>query len=166
MRLVSADGGLVELRPVRYEWPNARPPQPAGDFDWDANWLFIHGHVRAGDDIDWLFEEPCLTTREARSVGAWLRGVASGAVAIRHDNAETFEELEWFMEPNLALSLASLTTEDATIRVHLSLESRPPGPDYEHVAMYAYFVVIRMSLAGVSAAADEWERELLPFPER
>jgi hypothetical protein len=166
MQLVSVDDGFVELHPVRYEWPHARPSQPAGEFDWEANWLFIHGHVRTGDAIDWSFEEPCLTTREARSAGAWLRGVADGTVAIRHDDAETFEELEWFTEPNLALSLASRTSAEATIRVHLSLESRPPGPDYKHVDIYAYFVAVRMPLADVGAAADVWERELMPFPER
>jgi hypothetical protein len=62
----SGAGALVEIRPVRYQFPGAR--RPAGD--WDANWLIISADVRTVDGRCWHFEDPCLTTWEARSLGA------------------------------------------------------------------------------------------------
>jgi hypothetical protein len=36
MKLVSADGATVDLRPLRYQFPDATG---GGQHDWDANWL-------------------------------------------------------------------------------------------------------------------------------
>ena len=75
MRLRSSDGTQVALRPVRYQFPRVRGSRSGRD--WDANWLVIHGDVHGRT---WSFKDSCLTTWDARELGAWLRGVASGAV--------------------------------------------------------------------------------------
>jgi hypothetical protein len=161
MKLGSRDGELVELRPVRYQFPAGTRG------DWDANWLIVRGSARTADGRAWSFEDPCLTTWEARSFGAWLRGVVSGAVAPLLFDGGDGEGLETFTEPNLALSLAARTDEEATIRVHLSLEARPRWlPDDEGVDVFGYFLAVQVPLAELARAADDWNEELVPFPER
>jgi hypothetical protein len=44
MLLGSADGALVGLRPVSYQFPGHASTRPGRD--WDANWLVIRGEVR------------------------------------------------------------------------------------------------------------------------
>jgi hypothetical protein len=53
-----------------------------------------------------------------------LRGVVSGTVAPSPFDGSYDEGLQVFTEPNVALSLVARTDEEATIRVHLSLEAR------------------------------------------
>ena len=125
MRLESIDGAVVELRPTGYQFPRLVGD---GHRDWDANWLVIEGAGRTSDGRSWDFSDPCLTTWEARSLGDWLRGVVSGAVAPTSFGGTGDEVLEIFTEPNLALSLAARTAEDALWRrsklgLHLGRDS-------------------------------------------
>ena len=161
---MSADGASVDLRPLRYEFPGIAG---AGPGDWDANWLVVGGDVRLADGRGWSFADPCLTTWEARSLGSWLRGVVKGKVRpTAFDAAGDGEEtLEAFTEPNLALSLASRSDGAAVVRVHLSLESRPPwlGDGFD---IFGFFVSLDVPLQALAAAAGEWDRELAAFPVR
>jgi hypothetical protein len=51
--------------------------------------------------------------------------------------------------------------------VHLSLEARPGWlPDDESVDVFRYFVALRLPLADVARTADDWDQELMPFPQR
>ncbi len=165
MRLGSVGGPFIELRPVRYQFPGN-----AGDGrgrDWDANWLVVRGDIRTADGRSWTFEDPWLTTWEARALGLWLRGVVSGETLPTPFDGSKDERLLVFTEPNVALSLEERTDNSALIRVHLSLEAGPPwlrgkaGPD-----IFEYFVVIGVPLNRVTAAVDDWDQELASFPER
>jgi hypothetical protein len=51
------------------------------------------------------------------------------------------------------------------VRVHLSLAARPAwlGRD---VDIFDFFMPLDVPLPRLSAAADDWERELAPFPPR
>jgi hypothetical protein len=137
VRLVSADGALVDLRLLRYQFPAGAG---AGPGDWDANWLVVGGEVRLPDGRGWSFAEPCLTTREARSLGRWLRAVVAGE-AQPADLGREEGAVAFFTEPNVAVSLAARSDGSAVIRVHLSLESRPPwlGRD---VGVFDFFVTL------------------------
>jgi hypothetical protein len=121
MRLESDDGIVVELSPLRYQFGSSSTPR-----DWDANWLIIAAAVRLSDGRSWSFADPCLTTWEARELASWLRGVLAGEVSPAPFGGEEDERLLVFTEPNLAFSLASSDAERITLRLHLSLESRPP----------------------------------------
>ena len=165
MRLGSVSGPSVELRPVGYQFPGN-----AGDGrgrDWDANWLLVRGDIRTADGLSWTFVDPCLTTWEARALVLWLRGVVSGETVPTPFDGSKDERLLVFTEPNVALSLEERTDDSAVIRVHLSLEARPPWlrgnaePD-----IFEYFVAVGVSLDDASAAADDWDQGLASFPER
>jgi hypothetical protein len=84
VRLASIDGSFLDLRIVGYQFPGT-----VGDGSgrgWDANWLVIRGEVNDGGRIS-AFQDPCLTTWEARQVAEWLRGVATGVLP-----AEPYED--------------------------------------------------------------------------
>lgn len=165
MKLVSADGAEVALRPIRYESPSIR--STGQDWDWDANWLVIRGEVISDDGKRWSFEEPCLTTREARELAQWLRAVVAGDVIPSQFDGRSYERLLTFTEPNLALSLEGRTDDRARIRVHLSLEALPSWLDYEErPEMYEYFVVLDVNHSDLARAINDWEKELTAFPER
>lgn len=185
MRLLSRDGASVTLWPTGYEFGSGSAARDA----WDANWLLVRGEVRTAGGATWTFHEPCLTTWDAARVLRWLRATGSGAVAPITITAvaeladaagpqtdargEDFVGLLGFVEPNLGFSVASLDDEDVVLRVHLSLESAPPLPDEHAVTedaelgdLYAYHIAISMTRRELLAAADEWQRDIAPYPER
>ncbi|WP_327302256.1 hypothetical protein OG730_00855 [Streptomyces sp. NBC_01298] len=151
----------VELRPLSYQFAAAQ-----GD-RYDDNWLVIGGTVKTPDG-SWSFTDPALLNCEAREVGAWMRGAAAGTVAVTGPDAEGYWSPDtWFNEPVLAFSLADRDETGATIRLHLSLEARPPwhqgedGPD-----IYQYFLEVRVDTAALLHAADQWDLSLASFPTR
>ena len=159
---MSLDGATVDLRPVRYEFPDV---VGAGADDWDANWLVVRGQVRVEDGRSWSFSDPCLTTWEARSLGDWLRAVVAGEVEPTEVAGDAEAMLETFMEPNLAVSLAGRSDASAVVRFHFSFESRPAwvSPDVE---VHDFWLALDVPLPELSAAVDDWESELSPFPAR
>ena len=44
----------------------------------DLSWLQVCGNITPADGTAWAFEDPCLTTWEARELGDRLREVAAG----------------------------------------------------------------------------------------
>ncbi len=162
MRLESYDGSSVHFSPQRYQFGPSSKPR-----DWDANWLVITGDVDMSDGRSWSFTDPCLTTWEARELASWFRGVLSGDVQPAPFGGEEDERLLVFTEPNLAFSLAGRERERLTIRVHFSLESRPPWLR-EDVAsdLFDYYIEVSPTKPGLVRAVDEWERELAAFPVR
>lgn len=162
MKLTSGDGASVDLRPLAYQYPGIAA---AGEHDWDANWLVINGEVRLPDGRGWAFSDPCLTTWEARALGDWLRAVGTGDVEPTDFGGDGEERLAVFTEPNVAVSLAERAGESAAVRVHFSLESRPPWLTSE-VDLYDFFVRLDLPLQALSAAVDDWDRELSSFPVR
>ncbi|MFJ3306822.1 hypothetical protein ACIPSA_27585 [Streptomyces sp. NPDC086549] len=151
----------VELRPLRYEFAAVR-----GNLN-DDNWLVIGGAVTTPEG-SWSFADPSLLTHEARQVTAWLRGVAAGTVTITQPDTEGYVSPDtWFNEPVLAFSLADRSEAGAVIRLHLSLEARPPWQQGDHKpSIYQYFVKVHVDTAALLHAADEWDLALATFPTR
>jgi hypothetical protein len=165
VRLSSGTGATVELSPVGYQFGPSQEPR-----DWDANWLVIYGRVELADGRSWSFTDPCLTTWEARKLGSWLEGVRSGDVQPAEFGGEQDERLLVFTEPNVGFSLASRVGGTVTIRVHFSLESRPPwlqsGEADDDADLFEYFVAVRLDNEAMTTAAASWDQELTAFPVR
>jgi hypothetical protein len=164
MELKSQDGALFELRPVGYQFPSLG--SSGGSYHFDANWLIIRGNVTMTDGRCWCFEEPCLTTGEARQIVRWMRNVAEGTV--EPSVIDSFEEyLLFFTEPNLAFSLEDHNANQARIRIHFSCEALPPWligatqPD-----VFDFFIVLDVEHKHLLDAATQWKTELMAFPER
>jgi hypothetical protein len=165
VQLKSDDGASIELRPTRYQYPSA-PSEPG---DWDANWLEIRGRVRTVAGESWKFEDPCLTTWEAQRLGDWLRAAADGRVPVIEPPTEDSEELLAFTEPNLGFSVGAREGDSLVVRVHLSLESvadRSEAGEEAPYGFYAYSVPLRVRRDQLLAAAQAWDEDNGPFPER
>ncbi|MGW0857902.1 WapI family immunity protein [Streptomyces sp. NPDC002690] len=159
--ILGAGASRVELRPLRRQFAEARGNR------YDDNWLIIGCKVTTPGG-SWSFADPALLIHEAHQVTDWLRGVAAGSIApCGPDEAGYLSPDTWFVEPVLAFSLADRGEGGLVLRVHLSLEARPPvrqgedEPDF-----YQYYVQVRTDAAGVLRAADEWDRALAAFPPR
>jgi hypothetical protein len=200
MRLTSPGGASVELHISGYEFPGYEVHPTDAAVRWlraltvresawakalpvdldakelardpDANWLRICGNISLADGKTWAFEQPCLTTWDARELGDWLHGVAAGTVpswsAGPGDGDERLApaQLE-FLEPNLAFSLVERIADRVRIWVHFGMETLPPWlRGAEEPVPYEYFVCLDMSAEELAKAAESWMRELAEFPER
>lgn len=163
MKLESGDGGCFELVPVAYE---AEVPEPVTADDDDDDWLVVRGRVRLGDNREWAFTGAYLTTSEAERLGAWLASAGAGRTA-PSPAVPPERDLLNFTEPNIALSVAALSADRASVRVHFSYESMPPWhPHHDWPDYHAYFIVLDVSTAGLTDAAAQWDRDLQAFPAR
>jgi hypothetical protein len=163
VKLVPGEGGYIELRPVAYE--SEIPGQVPADED-DGEWLVVRGDVRLDDGREWAFTGPYLTTSEARCPGTWLASAGAGRIAPSPASPPGRELLN-FTEPNIALSIASLSADRASVRMHFSHESMPPWqPHHDWHDYQAYFIVLDVSTVGLTAAAAQWDRDLQAFPAR
>jgi hypothetical protein len=163
VRLQGVSGALVELNVTGYQYPSLRG---SGERDWDANWLNVRGEIRVADGRQWWFLDPCLTTWEAKQLGAWLRAVMVGSVPSTGLEVEE-HGIFFFTEPNVAVSLAARDALSATLRFHFSLESAPPWlPTDGSIDLFDFFVPITAPLEDVASAIEEWERDLAAFPAR
>jgi hypothetical protein len=136
---------------------------PTGsDWDWDANWLQVAGDVRDGD-LAWQFEDPCMTTREARELADWLRRISLGQI---EPDGQSGGGVLGFLEPNVHFELRARTATEATVVAFFSQESSPPGSGEDIRYGDGHEVVLVVSPEAAREAADDWERELAPFPER
>ena len=161
MILQSTDGSFVTLEPVGYQFPDAAPS--SGDPTDDANWLLIRVIIARADGRTHEFTEPCLLVVEARRLATWLEAVAAGDEVPSEDWTE--ESLGGFVEPVLAFSLASWSPLLSTVRLHLSLEGRPPWlPDDGE--MFTASEILEIENSALRRAAAEWLSELRPYPER
>ncbi|MFF8731688.1 hypothetical protein ACF073_35155 [Streptomyces sp. NPDC015171] len=159
--LLSDQTRSVQLCPLRYQFSAV-----SGD-SYDDNWLVIGGTVTI-QGATWSFTDPCLLTGEALQVSAWLRAVATGAVAVTGPDGDGWLSPDtWFIEPVLAFSLVDRSADGALIRVHLSLEAAPPRPrDDGGADIYQYFVEIQVATDALLHAADQWDLALAAFPTR
>jgi hypothetical protein len=167
MKLISSDRAEVSLQPVRYQFPDMDSGSQDKEWDWDANWLIIRGNIKMADEKEWAFEDPCLTTREARELAQWLRGVAAGVVIASSFPISEPGRLQIFTEPVIALSLEYRGEQRARIRVHLSLEALPPWfQEEDRPDVFEFFVSLDVDLDDLRHAADDWDGNLASFPER
>ncbi len=111
-----------------------------------APWLQIRGHITVADGKTWAFENPCLTTRDARDLGGWLREVAAGTVPPSPVADGEPEGALDFLEPNIAFSVEERTADRVRIRIYFSLESLPPWLQNAEVSgPFEYFVRLEVS---------------------
>lgn len=161
MRFESRDGADLQLSVVRYQFPSIRPQAD----DWDANWLVVHGAITLSDGRRWRFDDPCLTTREALNLEAWLRAAAVGESPTTSEQAD--EPQLTFVEPNLAFDLQSRKDDRTAVSVYFSLESAPPWLDSgERLDLYSFKVPFDLDQHQLSAAADDWASDVARFPRR
>ena len=137
---------------------------------WDpyGTWLQIRGHITVADGKTWAFEDPCLTTRDARELGRWLREVAAGTVPPSPVADGEPEGVLDFLEPNIAFSVEERTADRVRIRIYFSLESLPPwlqNAEVEH-GPFEYFVRLEVSAEELTRAAKSWMLEPAEFSER
>ncbi len=187
MQLRSPDGASVDLRITGYQFPDHQArvqvfapdwleawakvgPTPSGKWarDEDANWLKVRGHITLADGKNWAFEDPCLTTWDARELGSWLREVVAGTVPSSPAAGGEPEGLLDFLEPNIAFSVEERTADRVRIRIHFNLESLPPWLQNAEVepGLFQYFVRLEVSAEELTRAAESWMLELAEFPER
>jgi antirestriction protein len=123
-----------------------------------------HGHAFAAwaelddDDPDMLdgFDDAFLD--EYESSEAWAREVSPRRFPPPGAIPET-------VRPYLHIDYAGWARAAELVRVHFSLESRPPwlGQDID---IFDFFVGLDVPLGRLSAAVDDWERELSSFSAR
>ncbi len=155
MQLQSPDGASVDLRITGGRW------DPYG------TWLQIRGHITVADGKTWSFEDPCLTTWDAREFGGWLREVAAGTVPPSPLVDGEPEGVLEFLEPNIAFSVEERTADRVRIRIYFSLESLPPWLQNAEVSgPFEYFVRLEVSAEELTRAAESWMLELAEFSER
>jgi hypothetical protein len=164
VQITSQDQASIELHISGYQFPDT---EGHGEHDWDANWLQVHGTVASADRKGWSFDDPCLTTWEAEALGTWLADVAAGAVPPSPFGGDEPGQLLMFTEPNIAFSLDRRVADRVRVRVHFSLEALPPWlHDETRPDMFECFVLLDVSAAELSQAADAWKVELARFPSR
>jgi hypothetical protein len=162
--LTSVDGASVELRISGYQFPGCEGTTRR---DWDANWLHVRGNVAQADGKTWSFEDPSLTTWEARALGTWLQGAAAGTAAVSPFTTGEPGQLLAFTEPNLAFSLESRIGDRVQVRAHFSLEALPPWLRGQHEPeIFDYFVPVDLSAEELADAAGTWTCDLARYPER
>ncbi len=155
MHLEGDGGRSFDLSVVGYQFAGGAP-EP-GEFDFDANWLVVHGQANDGDR-EWQFRSPCMLTTEARQLTAWLEAVASGWRDLDPTD---------FIEPILEFRRVSAPEDPPTVRVTFRLEARPPWADEliddDWDGIWLEFDVSPETLA---TAASDLRNELRQYPER
>jgi len=122
VRLESLNGHFVELAVSGYQFGSGQ--STSAGVDWDANWLMIRGKAWDGTQ-SWEFDDPCMTTWEARELSSWLRGLGNANPATVAA-AEPQELRLWLTEPNLMFALHATSEGVTTLDVYFDAESRPP----------------------------------------
>jgi hypothetical protein len=162
VRLQSLDGKFVDIVVASYQFSGGR--SSSDHLDWDANWLMIRG--KAWDGVQsWEFQDPCMTTWEARELASWLRGLSS-ANSATVAAADPEEVRLWLTEPNLMFTLAATSQCTTTLDVYFDAESRPPGGSNDDEDGLGHRVRLTIPHTDVAAAASEWEQDLIAFPTR
>ena len=154
--------GFLSLSPVGYQFPDITDDQ------WDSNWLMIRGTARTPDE-EWTFEDPAMTVHEAVGLGVWLHDVAAGRATLIEDDEDShvWRGATQNLEPNIGLGLVQSTEDSATLRVFLWAESGPPSVQRDdQLSDMEFFFDLTTSRAAIERAAEEWDSELVKFPER
>jgi hypothetical protein len=138
--------------------PPANPEELDG---WD-DWLVIAVDVRTADGRGWSFSAPCLPTEEARDLYRRLRQrkAATAPASLRGRDARLR-----FIEPNLEFRLLGIRSPRLRLEVAFSYESLPPWLSRSHLVQ-VYSQVLDVAADDLAAAADQWAREIQPFPRR
>ena len=165
MRLVSSDTARVELRPISYQFNGTGGAETEGldptaeTYDeWD-DWLVIRGDASTADGRSWSFTDPCLTTREAECLSAWLDAVSRNTGD---------RDAAVFTEPNVSLFVDGRDGNRVRMRVRFSHESLPSWLPRDVPGWQAgeFCLTLEVSVADLAEAARAWDSERQAFPTR
>lgn len=162
MRLESLDGHFVDLTVIRYQFGSGQSTSAVPN--WDANWLVIRGKVWDGIQ-SWEFQDPCMTTWEAREVASWLRGLGN-AHSATVEAADENELRLWLTEPNVMFELLRTSQGITELAVYFTLESQPPAGSNDDGQGLGHKVQLTIPQVAIAAAVTEWEADLSQFPVR
>ncbi len=162
VRLESLNGHFVELTVTSYQFGTGQ--STTSEVDWDANWLVIHGKAWDGTH-SWEFDDPCMTTWEARELASWLRGLGN-ASRVANAATEPTEVTLWFTEPNLTFALSSASQGIAELAVYFNAESSPPTGSNDDEDGLGHTVHLTIPQADIAKAVGHWEQDLRGFPVR
>lgn len=77
------------------------------------------------------------------------------------------EGLLYFTEPIVAFSLEERIEGRTRVRVHFSLEALPPWlREANRPKSFEYFLMLDLRSEDLTAAAEKWNNDCEPFPER
>jgi hypothetical protein len=163
VKLESLNGHFVELKVTGYQF-GSDLRSTSLDVGRDANWLMIHGKAWDGAHSS-EFDDPCMTTFEARELAAWLRELRD-AGPVPAAAAERDRVWFWLTEPNLAFSLKSAFRGVTTLDVYFNAESRPPTGSNDDGEGLGHRIRLTMSQADIAKAVWHWDQDLQDFPLR
>jgi hypothetical protein len=152
----------VELEVVGYQFPDLAP-QRSG-FDWDANWLQVHGTVSSAK-ASWSFTDPCMTTQEAAELSEWLGAVAAGDAELT-ENVFVRGGAISFTEPNVSARFAARDRSTRSLVWYFSQESSPPGSSDDIRFGIGHPVELVVTARDLAVAAQDWNAALTKFPRR
>jgi len=162
VRLESLNGHFVELTVTGYQFGSGQ--STSSGVDWDVNWLMIRGKAWDGTQ-SWQFDDPCMTTWEARELASWLRGLGTANLATVAA-AEPEEVTLWLTEPNLTFTLDKASQGITTVDVFFNAESRPPTGSNDDDEGLGHRVRLTLPHADTAEAVSRWEQDLRAFPVR
>ena len=150
---------VVAIEPIGYEFPATA--------DHEFDWIVIALEVVL-PDASWSCSAAALTTSEAKDLGSWLRSAAQGAIeSVEPDDEDWLAPNLTFIEPDLAFGVAAANSTVVDLRVYLSHSLAAPDlPSEEQTSLWQFFVPVRVTVADLIHAADEWETALQGVPER
>ncbi|WP_425591859.1 WapI family immunity protein [Cellulomonas denverensis] len=161
MRLWSRDGACLEMYPTGYQYPDP-PPGAVWPHPWfwhDCNWVMVGGEIELANGDHWSFHDPCMTASEAEDFAEWLH-----AVAVCPGSGGTLPGRMSFIEPLFTFDVVSVRGGEIALRVKLTHEALPAGPDRYTRRPVVY--ELWMDRRVVDWAADEWRRALAAVPPR
>jgi hypothetical protein len=152
VRLTGREGDSIAVAVTGYQFPDA--PDPARRFSWHV----VAGQVTRGNET-WAFRYAALTCDESPQVSRWLRAVAewAGATVGRSPTPLTFTE------PSLSMRTAAVQ-EPQWVTLIVDLKQEFQAPSERHRGGTSTLTVT-MTPTELRRAADEWDRELAPYPD-
>lgn len=173
---IGRDGTSLRLDVVGYQFPEITAASAPGDVgNWDSNWLMIAGTVHTPDGQSWSFEDPSLTTGEARELVVWLRSVAGGevrpmaAVAGPHlQGTDHYGHSDWLSFTERNIGFAVITLDGPLVELHVALghEAAEPASDPDPIQPQCSHISIGTNGAQLQAAAAHLEAQLAAYPRR
>ena len=147
MTLHGERGATFRLSIDGYQFPETT------DDRWDANWLFVRGHVQHAQG-EWTFRDPCLTTFEVQELAEWLDSIGEGQTSSQECS---------FTEPNLRFEYVDEGTPAIVAR--FAHESAPPWQLREE-RFVGTAQIFPVALNDLTRAASDLRAFLRQFPER
>jgi hypothetical protein len=148
VRLIGAEGFGVDLQVTGYQFPDA--VDPGQRFSWHM--VEGEGVARQGR---WRFRYAALTCDEIPRISAWLREWAISDAQFSLS----------FMEPNLRFKVVDSSLDNVTLGIEFDLEFSPPWQQHSY-AGDPFVLTVPVARRALATAADAWDQEWAPFPDK